>query len=219
MADIKERGGLQVIFAIFLGLMLTAFVGVGVYTFHPSPDAAFNRRILELNRREQAIRNARAPDELTSTERVELQEIRDEVNQTQDARQAALEPWARSTSIILITLATLAMAISLVRSDQLQVISNGLLLGGVFMMIYGVGHIIATGTSIARFTVMTVALVITLVLGYARFVRRRTPSVEPAREKIAGGEALVGLERRVRDLEQRMDDAASALGQKSDRRI
>lgn len=33
----------------------------------------------------------------------------------------------------------LNMAISLVRADQLPVISNGLLLGGVFTMLYGVG--------------------------------------------------------------------------------
>ena len=30
-------GGLQVVFAIFLGLMVAAFVGIGVYTFYPSP--------------------------------------------------------------------------------------------------------------------------------------------------------------------------------------
>jgi hypothetical protein len=197
--------------------MLTAFVGVGVYTFHPSPETSFNRRILELNRQEQAIRNSKAPDELTPTERVKIQEIRDELNKTQDARQASLEPWGRSTSIVLIAFATLAMAISLVRPDQLPVISNGLLLGGVFTMVYGVGHIIATGTSIARFTVMTVALVITLVLGYVRFVRRRALSVVPEREAIAGGEGLVSLEQRVRGLEKRMDEAANALGQKGDR--
>ena len=62
--------------------------------------------------------------------------------------------------------ATLAMAVSLVRANQLQVISNGLLLGGVFTMLYGVGWIIATDVSKARFVVMAIALVITLALGY-----------------------------------------------------
>ena len=42
MEDTKQapnigRGVLQAIFAVFLGLMITAVVGVGVYTFHPNP--------------------------------------------------------------------------------------------------------------------------------------------------------------------------------------
>ena len=43
MPDVRQGGGLQTIFGIFLGLMVTAFIGVGVYTFYPSPQAAFNR--------------------------------------------------------------------------------------------------------------------------------------------------------------------------------
>lgn len=217
MADLKESGGLQTIFAIFLGLMVTAFVGVGVDTFYPLPQTQFNRRILDLSRQEQAVRNSKAPNELTPTERANIQEIRDELNKTQDAGQASRESWGRRTSIILIAFATLVMAISLMRAEQLPVISNGLLLGGVFTMVYGVGLIIATGTSIARFMVMTVALVITLALGYVRFVRRRELSVAPGGEGIAGGEGLVDLEQRVRGLEKRMDEAANALGHKGDR--
>jgi hypothetical protein len=217
MPDVRDSGGLQIVFAIFLGLMLTAFVGVGVYTFHPSPQTQFSRRILDLNRQEQAVRNAKAPNELTPTDRAKIQEIRDELNKTQDAAQVSRESWGRSTSIILIAFATLTMAISLVRAGQLPVISNGLLLGGVFTMVYGVGWIIATGTSIVRFVVMSVALAITLVLGYVRFVRRRALSVAPAGEGIAGDEGLLDLEQRVRGLEKRMDDAATALGHKGDR--
>ena len=84
--------------------------------------------------------------------------------------------WGRNTSIILITFATLVMSISLIMSDRLKVISNGLLLGGLFTMLYGTGWIIATGTSQARFFVMTAALAITLGLGYVRFVRERRDS-------------------------------------------
>ena len=92
------------------------------------------------------------------------------------------KPWCLSTSIILIVFATLVLVVSLVRADQLQVISNGLLLGGVFSMLYGVGWIAFTGTSVLRFLVMTVALGITVGLGYVRFVRRgRVRRVIPSR--------------------------------------
>lgn len=213
-----QGGGLQTIFAIFLGLMVAAFVGVGVYTFYPSPQRDFNRRIEDLSRREEAIRNSRPPDDLTSSDRDRIQELADERHEIDDAARADREGWGRVTSIILIAFATLGMTISLVRADQLPVISNGLLLGGVFTMIYGVGWIVATDTSVARFVVMTAALAITLALGYARFVRRRTLGATPPANGFAGGEGMAELQQRVRDLEERMSEAASALGQKSDHR-
>lgn len=216
MADMGRGGGLRTIFSFFLGLMLTAFVGVGVYTFHPPPEQ-FNDQIRDLTRREQAIRNSRSPNELTSADREQIQEIHRQRNELIDAAAAARIPWGRSTSVILIVFATLAMAVSLVRADQLPVISNGLLLGGVFTMLYGVGWIIATDTSITRFLVMTVALVITLGLGYVRFVRRGPISPAVGGSGFAEAEGLAGIERRVRHLEERMNEVANALGRKSDR--
>lgn len=122
----------------------------------------------------------------------------------------------RSTSVSLVAFATLAMAVSLVRADQLPVISGGLPLGGVFPMLYGVGWIVATDTSMTRFLVMTAALVITLGLGYVRFVRRGKTSPVAAGSEVPAAEGLAGIERRVRDLGGRMNEAAQALGHKRD---
>ena len=214
MPDARESSGLQIIFAIFLGLMVTAFVGVGVNTLYPSPQTPFDKQIRDLRRQEQTVMNSKAPADLTPAERARIQEIKDRVSKTQDDMQVAMEPWGRTTSIILIVFATLAMAISLVRSDQLPVLSNGLLLGGVFTMVYGVGMIIATASSAARFTVMTAALVITLALGYARFVRSKVRTVAQPGAQPSSDE-LIGVSQRMSALEKRMDDAASALGHKA----
>jgi hypothetical protein len=211
MAEMGRSDGLRIIFSFFLGLMLAAFLGVGVYTFHPPPDEQFDTQVRDLNRREQAIRNSRQPNELTAAERDQIQGINRERDKLRDAAADAQKPWGQSTSVVLIALATVAMAVSLVRADQLPVISTGLLLGGIFTMLYGVGWIVATGTSMTRFVVMTVALAITLVLGYVRFVRRGKVSLMTAESGIPGGEGLANVERRVRDLEERMNEAASAL--------
>ena len=214
----EARGtGLQTIFGFFLGLMLTSFVGVGVYTFYPSPEGPFRDRVLNLNRQEQAIQNSKESDALTPEDGAKIQQLQDELAKIQNARRKAGETWRRRTSIILIALATLAMAISLVRAVQLPVISNGLLLGGVFTMVYGVGWNIITDTSKARFFVMTAALAITLALGYARFVRRQAPAKMHGQGGMAGLEGLVDLEQRVRKLEDRMAEAASALGHRGGR--
>lgn len=201
MSGMGQSGGLRIIFSIFLGLMVVAFVGVGVYTFHPPPHQAMFAQAGELDRREQAIRNARPPDELTAADRDQIQQLTDERHELRDAAVAAQGAWARVTSIILIVIATLAMAVSVVRSRELPVISNGLLLGGVFTMLYGVGWIVATDSSISRFVVMTVAFVITLGLGYVRFVRPETPDGP----RTAPAETLADIERRVRVLEERID--------------
>jgi hypothetical protein len=214
MTSGKHSSGLKTIFSFFLGLILTAFIGVGVYTFHPEPDLHADR-IQELNEQENEIRGFGPSRELSEDDRELIQDINRERSELHDAQREALKPWGMRTSIILIVFATLAMAVSLIRADQLQVISNGLLLGGVFTMLYGVGWIIATGTSMSRFLVMSASLVITLGLGYMRFVRqgRATPTSTAADVPVVGG--LPDLERRLDNLEQRLNDAASALGDDS----
>lgn len=216
MADAARSGGLQTIFSFFLGLMLAAFIGVGVYTFHP-PAKELDRQIRELDRQEQAIGNAGPQDGPAPEDRDRIRKLNEARNALSDAAQVEREAWGRSTSIILIALATLIMAVSLVRADQLPVISNGLLLGGVFTMVYGVGWIIATDTSVARFVVMTVALVLTLALGYARFVRRRSPTPEPGGPKARDVEGLARIEQRLTGLEERLAKAADVLKPGSDR--
>jgi hypothetical protein len=211
MADAGRSDGLGIIFSFFLGLMVTAFVGVGVYTFHPRPHHESNHwELMELNRREQVIRSSRSPAEFTAADREEIQQIGDERRRLLDASGTPRERWGRSTSIILVVLATCAMAVSLIRAGQLPVISNGLLLGGVLTMVYGVGWIVVTDTSISRFFVISVALAVTLALGYARFVRRRLGLKDEAFSPAAGNESS-DIDRRLRALERRIDEAAKSL--------
>jgi hypothetical protein len=206
------RGGLQTVFAIFLGLMVAAFVGVGVYTFYPPPESRLQDRFIALDRQDQAIRNGAAPEALTPEDRARMQKIADERNQLEDEQRTAREAWGRVTSIILVVFATAVMAVSLLGAPQLPVISNGLLLGGLFTMIYGVGWTIVSDSSATRFVVISIALAITLGLGYSRFARRA--GSPPPQAPVASTGVSVDLEARVSRLEQRLDEAASALGSK-----
>ncbi|GJM45227.1 MAG: hypothetical protein DHS20C21_20690 [Gemmatimonadota bacterium] len=214
MSNAKPGGALPVIFSFFLGLIVTAFVGVGVYTFHPSPEADFRQQLEELDRGERDVRDSRPPEQSEDRERIRA--LDEQRSAHHDAMREARNAWALSTSIVLIVFATLVMAISLVRADRLPVISNGLLLGGIFIMLYGVGWIVATDSSVTRFVVMTVALVITLTLGYQRFARRRRGAPAAATDVPIGAE-LGDLSERVRSLEQRVDRAATALGSREER--
>jgi len=214
MTVTQRGGGLQIIFSFFLGLMVTTFIGVGVYTFHP-PNDELDQRIQELDREERFVRGSAPATDLPPVEEAEMRALQAEREDLYEAAREAREEWGRSTSIILILLATLVMAVSLIRSDQLPVISNGLLLGGVFTMVYGVGWIVASDTSVARFVVVTVAFAITLALGYMRFVRRREEEAGSG-GGLRGGkdeEAVQGrLEGRIEAIEQKMEAIARAVG-------
>lgn len=215
MRDASQSRGLSTIFSFFLGLLVTAVVGVGVYTFH-GPPRRHDIEARDLERQQQALQTAHGPNELTPADRAELQRLQRARDAATDAATAEREAWGRRTSIVLVVLATLVMAVSLVQADRLPVVSNGLLLGGVFTMLYGVGWTIASSTSATRFVVLIVALSVTLALGYVRFVRRG-PAMAPAgRAGPAGPETgphVAALEARVSALEARLDRAATALGE------
>lgn len=211
MAENRSGTGLQILFAIFLGLMVTAFVGVGVYTFYPNPELQYRDEIMKLDRQQQAMGTLKPDVALTPEDRARMQALIDQRNKVQDESRAAGGAWGSRTSIILVSLATLVMVISLTIAKNLPVISNGLLMGGVFTMLYGVGWVIASGTSTTRFIVMSFALLITLALGYLRFVRRRALTEAHGSVADVPGVGLSDLEQRVRTLEERLKQAGKAL--------
>lgn len=210
----RQHNALQIIFSFFLGLMVTAFIGVGVYTFYPPPEKAIQEQLQKLYRQQEDVQRFKDNTKLTPAEQAELKRLQTQIRALEDKQRAGQEDWARNTSIILVTFATIIMSISLIRADQLRVISNGLLLGGIFTMLYGVGWIIASGSSTGRFAVITAALAITIGLGYVKFVRQREASVAATGAEASTAE-VAGLEARVSALEDRLGAAAAALGEKS----
>ncbi|MGV1005308.1 MAG: hypothetical protein ACOYEV_11205 [Candidatus Nanopelagicales bacterium] len=204
---------LQAVFSVFLGLIITAFVGVGVYTFMPNPGDASQERLTALYNEQSRIQGCetlsgcKAESQLTEAERAKLATINDEIRDVNQADAEASRHWAQRTSVILISVATVLMVISLVISGA-AVLSNGVLLGGLFTMLYGVGWGIASGNSIARFLVLSAALAISLGLGYLRFVRGRE---EPGRLSAPAG-AVPGLaSAEVADLAARLDHIEGRL--------
>lgn len=209
----RQNYALQTIFSFFLGLMVLALIGVGVNTFYQSPAEKYSKQQQDLSRQMEALNIKGAPDTFSASDKVELARLQTAQNALQDKMTAEMQVWGGNTSIILVIFATIVMSISLVRSEQLRVISNGLLLGGLFTMIYGVGWVIFSGTSTARFFVIVFGLGVTVGLGYLKFVRGRKPAaVAAAQAPVAlAREELGDLEARVATLEARQAAAAAAL--------
>ncbi|MCU0262768.1 MAG: hypothetical protein MUF09_03740 [Candidatus Nanopelagicales bacterium] len=223
------RGVLQAIFAVFLGLMITAVVGVGVYTFHPNPGEESLEQIQMLQDERSAIDGCGSPtpgqcrewDQLTPAEQARTKAIDAETTALQAAYEQRSSQWRMSTSVILIVIATLLMAVALALGDSVAVLSNGILLGGLFTMLYGVGWGLASGNSVTRFVVLLVALGVSLALGYVKFVRGRRPSgagevpgsAAPAVAPTGAGPSpdVAELSSRVEALERRLAAAAQGL--------
>jgi hypothetical protein len=208
-AQAVQQGVLQALYALFLGGIITAFLVVGLNTFYPPPDVN-EEQLAALEERELEVLDC-PPEavecDLTAAERAQLRALEAEREALWEERDEEQRRWSRIAGVLLIGLATLLLALSLIRWDRAIVLSNGLLLGGLFTMVGGIGLTIAGGEGIDRFLVLTLALGITVGLGYLRFARR----AEPVQEV---GASLVDsdLADRVAALEQRLDEARRALG-------
>jgi hypothetical protein len=218
-AQSVQQAILQALYALFLGGIITAFLVVGLTTFYPQPSFE-TPQIVELQQRQESIYECRdgVGCELTPAEQAEIARIDQELAPLREAQEVARQQWARNAGLILIAAATALLALSLIRWDRAIVLSNGMLLGGLFTMVGGIGLSIAGGEGVARFLVLTLALALTVGLGYLRFARRpEEPTAGPA---TPGGPPVPGepgtdvsdLSGRVADLETRMSDMRRALG-------
>ena len=209
VAPDRQHYALQTIFSFFLGLMVVAFIGVGVNTFYPSPEERYQVELQPLYDQQSTLNVGGKT--LTPAEEVQATAIQKQINEIQAKQRVDEMAWSLNTSIILVVFATFVMGVSLVRSEQLRVLSNGLLLGGLFTMLYGMGWTIASGTSNTRFYVVLFALAVTIALGYVKFVRLREAAAATAAHTVPA--ALGDLPSRVSVLEARLAAAASAFAQ------
>jgi hypothetical protein len=85
--------------------------------------------------------------------------------------------------------AVIVLAVALLLAEKLGVIADGLLLGGIFTLLYGIGRGMDTDSNKYRFMVATVGLVVTLVLGYIKFTRHQLK--EAAADRMSAGNVLV----------------------------
>jgi uncharacterized protein HemX len=224
----RQRYALQTIFSFFLGLMVLAFIGVGVNTFYQSPEDRVTPQRDDIQRQMDQLNVKSEGRSLDATDQAKMDKLQAAQNELGRSIETAMKDWARTTSIILILFATLVMGVSLIRSEQLRVVSNGLLLGGLFTMLYGTGWVIFSGNSTMRFVAITFALLVALGLGYLKFVRERAGraaaeatagavgAAAGATGATAGAQlepgAVGDLEARVAALEARAAAAAAALG-------
>jgi hypothetical protein len=160
---------LQVLYMLFLGIVIAAFFGLGVDTFYPSPKTPEFPQVLQ----DQQYK-ATAENQMTNEERAAQKKYDADMTKY----QKDLKPYDRNASIIIVVLAVIALVLSLTVVAHWAIISNGVLLGGVFTLAYGIILGMQTDDTKFRFLVISIAALVTLALGYVKFIRKMDNAVE-----------------------------------------
>lgn len=145
---------LRYIYVFFVGLFLAIFVGMGIAVFYQAPSP---------------------PQEPVWPQSYGKEPTAEQIQQQQTfeaaRRQYDQQMWRynRNVSMIVLVSAVVILAIALLATDRIGLIADGMLLGGIFTLLYGVGRGMATDSNRYRFLVAAIGLAITIILGYVKF--------------------------------------------------
>lgn len=150
---------IRYIYTFFVGLFLAIFVGMGIEVFYPSPAPL----------QEPTVYQSIGKDGPTVAQQKEIDEF-DAKRKEHEQRQYHHNKYV---SIIVLMCAVIILAIALSLSDRLGTIADGILLGGIFTLLYGIIRGMSTDSNKYRFLIATIGLGTTIALGYLKFVRLR----------------------------------------------
>ena len=159
---------LKYIYTVFLGILIAAFVGLGIDTFYQGPTPPEYPSKLE-----RVATPEGEAKELTEEEIAEQEEYQSKYEQFSED----MARYNRNVSIIALVAAVLILAISLGFSQKLDILADGVLFGGILTLGYGIIRGFGSDDPQFRFIVITVGLIVAVVLGYMRFVK---PQMEQA---------------------------------------
>lgn len=153
---------LRYIYTFFVGILMAIFVGMGVAVFYESPKPPS-----EPNWYSSTMSGKYEP---TEAERKEEEAYSKKMR---DFEKNEMSEYNRNVSIIVLILAVIILALSLALEKSFGVIADGIMLGGIFTLLYGVGRGVAVDSSIFRFLIASLGLAVSIVLGYMKFVPAR----------------------------------------------
>lgn len=153
----EESGILRLVYTFFLGLLLAIFVGFGINTFYPGPEMP------------------KYPSELNTYTNKEMTREQEVVQRAYDKKMDTwneeMKPYSRNVSIIAMAAALILLAISFIFEKKIRVIADGVMLGGLFTLLYAIIRGTMSADSKYVFAMVSLGLIIVLYLGYHRFVK------------------------------------------------
>lgn len=152
---------LKFIYILFIGMLFATLVGVGIAAYYESPKTPEYPSILKIQR----------PEALSEPVFKELTTAQKKYDKEFAVYTKKLQIYNRNVSIISLIAALITVIISLIFFKKILLIADGLLLGGVVTLIYSIIRGFDTGDSKFRFLVVMCGFIISVVLGYLKFIK------------------------------------------------
>ncbi len=162
-----DNNVMKIVYTFFLGALLALFVGLGIQTFYPGPEMPEPTSGVEF-----APRESDAP---TEEQREALAENDRQWRQWQEEQQT----YNRNVAVVALGASVALLGLSLVLEKRNRVLTNGVMLGGLFTLIYAIGRSFASSETRMTFAAVGVGLAVVLFLGYRRFFQDRPEGSAP----------------------------------------
>lgn len=172
----------RVLYCIFLGLLVAFFVAWAMDAWFPTPQwdkvypgvERYPQEPIppsseELNMLSAETKSARVQQ--YEADRAAFEEWKTNRDQREEEFTKLMDKQGITVALISMAIAVVVTTVSLLYSGRLQVITEGMLLGGIFTLIYSLGWTFIRTPKIAVWAV-AVSLVITIAVGYMKFVRK-----------------------------------------------
>jgi hypothetical protein len=157
-----DNNVMKIVYTFFLGALLALFVGLGIQTFYPGPEMP-----------EPTVGMEFAPERDTPTaeQREQLEENERQWREWQEEQQT----YNRNVAVVALGASVALLGLSLVLERRNRVLTNGVMLGGLFTLIYAIGRSFASDETRTTFVAVGVGLAVVLFLGYRRFFQDEAP--------------------------------------------
>lgn len=145
---------LRYIYTLFLGLILALFIGLGISTFYEGPKQP-----------EYPIVSSTSGKEATD----EQKQAEKDYEVAYRAYEKEYQPYSRNVSIVALISALILLVAGFLFEKRNPVIGGGVVLGGLFTMVYSIIRGFVSTDTKYTFVVVTVGVAIALYLGYRSF--------------------------------------------------
>lgn len=170
-----DNNVMKIVYTFFLGALLALFVGLGIQTFYPGPEMPEPTTGVEF------VPEGSAPAE---EQREEMEEDERQWRLWQEEQQS----YSRNVAVVALGASVVLLGLSLVLEKRNRVLTNGVMLGGLFTLLYAIGRSFASSETTMTFVAVSVGLAVVLLLGHRRFFQDRPAgsAAEEARREQTG---------------------------------
>ena len=158
-----ENQVFRVIFTVFVGIMIAFFVGFGIDAFYPEP--VYPQAINDLY-------------DAMST-KVPTPEDQAKITALEQAYQLAQQTHSRVVTIVVTIAAVVFLGLSVLLENKNRVLANGIMLGGLFSLLYGAARGLGSQDSMITFITVGFGLAAVVLIGMRRFSRSRDATDAP----------------------------------------